>query len=270
MRRWWDTDLRGLEGYAIKRESPPRQTVRFSSTVRAAITRRFNSAWCKFNPGKAQDGEAEVFLGNLEWYAEKHLEDPGALGADRLSAQAELEKIEAVANALDGLVGALQKAPATACWMSLYLGMQEIGEKPSPLMHALFPQPLPLNYPFNVSPYGIPDLSTIATAFRAGKSKQATFRRSGSRYFEGVLAHEIVVSLQECNISPSTSSTGLAGYSFEAVCDLVGKEDVRAGYWLKKALVEKGQIEQERSIQISMCVRAVQLQLALLGAIEKT
>lgn len=58
------------------------------------------------------------------------------------------------------------------------------------------------------------------------------------------LALDIVRFLDSHNIGATTSSTGLAGFSFEATFELAGLPPPKAGYWIPKA---KKTLEVEKS-----------------------
>ena len=271
MREWWSTQNLGvMDDYSKAKANPPLGIARLARPARRLIASRFRAAWQKSNSARPLNGADERFLTNLEWYAEQHLMGLVPDGSDRLSAQATTEKLEAVANALDSLASAVEKAPALDCWLALGLGMGKLDASPSKLLQALLPIPLPVSWPLANSGEALPSLSSLAAAFRAGLPEVKQRRKSGSRYFEDQLAFEIVDSLDDCGIKASTSSTGLAGLAFEATCELAGKTPGRAGYWLKSAIDALPQLRQDMAAAAAMANRTEALQLTLLDALQRS
>lgn len=236
MEKWWDWDQRELgilAETALSADGPPSGAVRFPDLIRRQISESFRREWAKAHDGHPSSGAEERFIENLEWYAEKYADVPWITGSGGLNAQASREKLEAVANALESLAAALDKAPEIECWMIAITELARRGYS-VPLALAILPLPLPCNWPLQEA--AMPTVSALSDAFRSGLSNREAPRRKGKRHFEALLAERIVRTLDAAGMKASTSSTGLAGLAFESTCELAGKGSIRASHWLREAV----------------------------------
>lgn len=267
MEKWWaEKDLGGLVEIATKPSAPPSGQVRFPELIRQQIRESFRREWVKAHSGRPMEGADTCFVENLEWYAEDHANVPWEAFTGGLDSQAEREKLEAVANALDNLAVALGKAPEFGCWMLLIGELARRGYS-TPLTLALFPPPLPVRWPLQEEKT-MPSIADLAVAFRAGLNNGTGRSRKGRRYFEDFLADRIVRTLETAGIKASTSSTGLAGLAFESTCELAGKGSIRASYWLRQAIGSWRQSAKERAALTFLAEKSHAVQrdlLAMLG-----
>lgn len=267
MEKWWDrNDLGFLAEIATKSCEPPSGRVRFPELIRQQIGESFRREWAKANNGRPIEGVDACFIENLEWYAEREANTPWGAGTGGLDAQATREKLEAVANALDSLAAAIDKAPEFECWMVLLGEFARRGYS-VPLMLAILPPPWPVHWPLQEEKT-VPSIAELAGAFRSGLGRRVGLRRKGKRYFEVFLAERIVRSLETCGIRASTSSTGLAGLAFESTCELAGKGSIRASHWLREAIGSWKQSAEDRAALVFIAEKSHAVQrdlLAMLG-----
>lgn len=267
MEKWWDrNDLGFLAEIATKSCEPPSGRVRFPELIRQQIGESFRREWARAHNERPMESADTRFVENLEWYAEDYANVPWEARTGGLDAQAEREKLEAVANALDSLAAALDKAPEFGCWMTLFGELARRGYS-APLALAILPPPLPVQWPLQKEK-AVPSITDLADAFRSGLNNRAGRRRKGKRYFEEFLADRIVRTLETAGIKASTSSTGLAGLAFESTCELAGKGSIRASYWLRQAIGSWKQSAEARAALVFIAEKSHAVQrdlLAMLG-----
>jgi len=268
MEKWWDEqDLGFLGEIATKSSEPPSGRVRFPELIRQQIGESFRREWEKAHKGRPMDGVDARFVENLEWYAEHQANAPWEARTGGLDSQAEREKLEAVANALDSLTAALEKAPEFGCWMLLIGELARRGYS-APLALALLPPPLPVRWPLQEEK-AMPSIADLAAAFRSGLDNGAGRSRKGKRYFEEFLADRIVRTLETAGIKASTSSTGLAGLAFESTCELAGKGSIRASHWLRGAIGSWKQSADDRAALALLAEKSHAVQRDLLAMLER-
>jgi len=233
LEKWWDRGELGiLDAIALSTDDPPSGAVRFPDLIRAQLKQSFRKEWAKVYGTRSLEGSDECFIENLEWFAERNGKVNWGADNGGLDSQATREKLEAVANALDGLATALDKAPGMECWM---IAMGELARRgySVPLVLAIMPPPWAVRWPLQEQ--AMPSVADVAAAFRSGLKNRVGLRRKGKRYFEPYLAERIVRTLEPLGIKASTSSTGLAGLAFESTCELAGKGSIRASHWIRDA-----------------------------------
>lgn len=217
----------------------------FDRVTRFEIAKKFEAAWVIANPEDSSGHGAGwctafEFIIGLETYA-----DPDYLRHGRTqkeSAQRRREKIIAVANAFEALSIAASKVNEHDLLRALEAGF--IATLPSP-PHPYYHQAIEADAcrkaawdmtwrKFKTGPNGSPtELKRFADGMRqhinAKKLENLTLPTAHD------LAIDIVRFLDSHNINATTSSTGLAGFSFEATFELAGLPPPKAGYWISKA-----------------------------------
>ncbi|WP_139211266.1 hypothetical protein [Azotobacter beijerinckii] len=215
----------------------------FDPITEQMIAEKFVAAWAKSNPSHlGEDDEAWSaaleFVTGLETHA-----DPEHLVLDRLtdfnhSPQRRREKLTAVANALDDLRVALGKVYMLDLLPALEAGFIEAERSIPPQYRTSTTTPWQSAIKVHLARLPNPsgghgELGRFINGLRQyiAETKPPSLAQPVRLGF----ALEIVRFLDKHNIPASTSSTGLAGFAFEATFELAGLPAPKAGYWIAKA-----------------------------------
>lgn len=225
-------------------DGEPMRDRTFDDATRNCIQAKFVTAWLKANPSIDQDRghasasqAADEFTVGLETFAA-----PDYLMNDRnippeFSKKRRIEKLTALANALESLKTAIEKIMPFDLMDALYPGMIELQKRGIDMPNGPWVQAVGLalrsrSYNGRATPS---DLEVILDALRRQIEAKDLRELDGERSMRLEIADEIVNYLRSHNITATTSSTGLAGMAFEATFELAGLPPPKAGYWIAKA-----------------------------------
>jgi hypothetical protein len=207
-------------------------SLQLSEATKKAITASFIKELKRANPDFYDpESEAEIFIGCLEFIANNPYSKSDPQKKRR-------EKIEAFANAVDRLIDAGLAADESSLGYAVWRGFTEAYSLSG---CSESDRQVVARYEGMPSTSLIYDLQhrhkEMFSAFALGVRKAIGDLPSLDKEYsdEQKTAEWIEEYLGRHKIKFSTSDTGLAGQSFLATMDLMGKNIKRAGYWLKIA-----------------------------------
>ena len=228
--------------------------LRFTDETRKKIIDRFAEELLKANERyRDPRDEAEIFVLCLEGMAETSLSTSGKQKQRK-------ERLEAFANALDRLLDASFKADDTSIAYAIWRGLQEVCSLPEFSDDDCTELAKHEGMPIIAAAHRLQHHHKSAlSAFALGVRKSIPDLPPLDKCHTDELqtAKWIEEHLGRLNIPFSTSDTGLAGMSFLATMDLMGKDIQRAQYWLRQArdgdswvkFIERMRLEQKNDAE---------------------
>lgn len=222
----------------------PMRNRTFDDATRNCIKNKFLNAWQSANshidPEKRNtlaSQAADEFIVGLETYA-----DPDYLMLDKNiptehSKKRRIEKLIAVANALESLRAAIDKVMPFDLMNAIYPGLLELQKRGLDMPGGPWKQAVALTIR-SISRRGEDNPSDLKIILDAMCDQLKTRKLRDPYDMQSMkleIAKEIVNYLHNHNIIATTSSTGLAGMAFEATFELAGLPSPKAGYWITKA-----------------------------------
>lgn len=225
-------------------DGEPMRDRTFDDATRNCIQTKFINAWLIANPHVDQEKRhalasqaADEFIVGLETFAA-----PDFLMLDRNihaehSKKRRIEKMMALANALENLKAAIDRLMPFDLMDALYPGMVELKKRGIEMPGGPWKQAVALSIRSRSHGEGSnpSDLEVILDAMRRQIETKDLRELDGVRSMRLEIAEKIVNYLRSHNIMATTSSTGLAGTAFEATFELAGLPPPKAGYWVAKA-----------------------------------